>query len=412
MANNPSLLVFTPVTGTSTFIEDITPYVTDYSHSIRLRGGFWTANWKMSRETMPRIMYNGWLNNRIWCHLEEWSGGHVTWEGSIETIQADDESGVIDATAYGYVHSIQSQYNSTTDTGTTDADKWISTLVSTDCPLIQEGYYEPNTLQCYKAGNEPVWDEMLKVVELGGGSAPIHPWRLGVYRNRRLYYQAVSNTPIGYIKGGMRWRVDAINDLHNSIIVRYTDETGASSTDIFDSSTESIAKYGTREMRLERSYLPTATATALASAYLYEHMWPYMRAVGCGQDIQVYDNIGCDIVRSPWEVRAGVYRDMSMMPSNAPYLSWLTQSNDFLVDEVIATSAGVKFRTSSWTESDAIDAYYDYLRSAPQAPPKQKKRKRGGKPPASGKGQTKSTGTTGRTGTRQAGEAEDVALPT
>ena len=403
MANNGlSLCVYTSVmNATPAWVEDIANYAVDYQHSIRLLGGYWTATWKLYRDAIGAAKYEQWRSNRYFYHFVEQYRGQTTWEGSIETIQSDDDKGLLDITAYGYVHSIQNQYNSTTDTGTTDANAWIDLMVATDCEFVETGYLETNTLQCYKAGTDKVWDEMLKVVELAAGSAPFGPWQIGVYQDRRLYYNAVSLEPVGYVPGGsgIRWRMDAINDLCNSVTVRYTDETGTPAADITATRQESIDRYGLREIVLTRTYLHVDSATSLAYAYMRDHCWPRMRAVGCGRNIRIYDSIGCDKAKTPWLVLPGIFADRSIQMGGQEYADWLTDKSHFLVDEVVASESGVQLRTSQWTETDALEAYYDYLADAPKGKgggkgKKKRRRSTGGSSSGGSGGSNTDTGTT------------------
>jgi hypothetical protein len=370
MANDiPNLTVYTPITGASTFVEDISPYAKDYQHSIRLLGGYWTANWKLYKNTdkqrniqgLGATLYDQWRSNRYFYHFVEKWQGQPTWEGSIEGIQVDDDTGVIDCTAYGYCHTIQFRPNSSTDTGTTDADDWMETLRSVGCEFIQSGNIQTNTMQVYQGGNDFIWDEMLKVVELGNGTNG-NPWQVGVYQDRRLYYAMVSATPVGFVRGGIRRRADMMNDLFNTVTVRYTDETGAPAVDYVATNEESCSLYGRRKKVLDRTFLPAASAAALANAHVYAHCWPRMNAVGCGRDVQVYDGIGCNRSISPWMVQPGVFADTTQVGSGADYLDWLTDRSHFLVDEVIANEKGVQLRTSKWTELDALEAQQDYAR--------------------------------------------------
>lgn len=362
--DRPSLHVYTPVTVGPTFVEDITPYAIDYSHSIRLLGGYWTASWKMSKaktattKGLGATLYDQWRSNRFFYHFVEKYQGTTTWEGSIDFIQPDDDKGIIDVTAYGYVHSIQNRYNAIA-ASTDDADVIIELLRSTYCQYISAGYMQANTLHVSTAGRDKVWSEMLKIVEIGDAGSS-NPWSLGVYQDRRLHYQRVSATPVGYVRGGIRWRVDMPNDLINCVVVSYTDEAGAAQADIIAELPASQAVYGIRALKLTRTYIPTASATNLAAAYLYAHEWPYMRAVGCGRDIQVYDSIGCNRAYSPWTIQPGVFADTTMTYGAGLYQSWLTDKSHFLADEVVATQKGVSLRTSKWTEADMIDAYFEY----------------------------------------------------
>jgi uncharacterized membrane protein YgcG len=403
MANNGvTLAVYTPITGTSVFVEDIAPYAVDYQHTIRLLGGYWTANFKLNAASLSPRLYDEWRTGRFFYHLVEQYQGQTTWEGSIEGIQPDDDKGILDITAYGYVHSIQNYYNGTTDTTTlVDANVWLETLRADNTQFIQSGDLQANTLQCYQAGTEKVWSEMLKVVELGDG-VNTNPYQLGVYQDRRLYYKMVPTTPIGYVRGGIRWRVDGPQDVRNRCVVRYTNEAGVDQADEIYSVAESMTLYGRREDRLERSNLPTASATALARMFVHERMWPYMRAVGCGRDIQIYDGIGCNRAISPWMVQPGVYQDTTLIGAPGYYLSWMP-AGCFLADEVVASNKGIQLRTSKWTELDALEAMYDYQADAPEVKVGKKKNrgrrnKGGGSTGGGGGGGSSDSGTTGTGG--------------
>ena len=368
MANSiPNLLVYTPITTGTYFVEDISQIpsiIASYQHTIHLQGGYWTATWKLAADDVGETMYNEWRTNRFFYHFVEQLAGTTTFEGSIELIQPDDDKGIIDCTAYGYVHSIQNKF-STTAAGVTDANLWLEILRAADCEFIQSGELTANTLQCYEGGQDKCWDEMIKVVEVGDG-VTFSPWQIGVYQDRRLYYKPVSTIPAGYVRGGVRWRVDGPNDVINFTIVSFTDEAGAPHADVTAGLAESMSRYGTRQEKLSRNRLPVASAQALANQYTYEHMWPYMRAVGCGRDIQVYDSIGCNNAVSPWVIQPGVFMDTTIVGGGSNYLAWLPVGC-FLVDEVTASGKGVQLRTSKWEESDAMEAYYDYLNDMPEA---------------------------------------------
>jgi hypothetical protein len=224
----------------------------------------------------------------------------------------------------------------------------------------------------YQAGADRVWDEMLKIVELGDGTNR-NPWRLGVYQDRRLYYGMESTTPVGYVSGGVRWRVDGPDDIINYTVVRYTNVAGAAQTDILTSINESVLLYGRRMEVLTRSNMPTASATVLGQQYLYEHGWPYMRAVGCGRDIQIYDGIGCNNAKNGWTVQPGVFQDTTFTGGSNYYYSWLPEPSMFLADEVVASENGVQLRTSKWSDLDALEAYYKYIGKKPKKRKKKKK---------------------------------------
>ena len=81
------------------------------------------------------------------------------------------------------------------------------------------------------------------------------------------------------------------------------------------------------------------------------------------------------------------------------YADWLTDKSHFLIDEVVASESGVQLRTSQWTETDALEAYYDYLADAPKGKgggkgKKKRRRSTGGSSSGGSGGSNTDTGTT------------------
>jgi len=74
------LTLFSSVLLGQGFLEDITPRAKGWERSIRLNGGPWLGSFTLEDE-LPVLME--WFNNRMGDHIEERSGGGLTWSGMI-----------------------------------------------------------------------------------------------------------------------------------------------------------------------------------------------------------------------------------------------------------------------------------------------------------------------------------------
>jgi len=84
MAKPYSLRLYTSaVAGTPGFIGDLTNSALGWRRSIRGAGGYWIGNFEMTGDlaTLQQFFYE-----RLGCHVEERSGGVVTWEGMVYEI--------------------------------------------------------------------------------------------------------------------------------------------------------------------------------------------------------------------------------------------------------------------------------------------------------------------------------------
>ena len=355
----PNVMVYSSVLAGMSFIEDISNVIDDYEHTIRLQGGYWSANWTMTRAKAGDSRYTEWKTNRLWCHVIERTGISITWEGYIGEITADDDGEKLYIVAYGYVHTIQNKYVTASVAGTDNADVWIELIRSTDCEFIPNSEIAVNPIQVRTASELQCWSEMTKITSLGDSAWNI--WQIGVYNDRRLYYNALNVSPRYYVRSGIQWRVD-FNKLYNYVIVSYTDETGAVQPDETGALQASIDIYGTRQLKLNYTYLPTATATNLAQITVIQNCWPYYRAVGSAQNIQVYDSIGSNAALSPWIIQPSICRDTSIPEGTRKYLGWLTSANDFVVSEVVARQTGVQLRSTDYDEADTLELQLRYAR--------------------------------------------------
>lgn len=84
----PSIQLFTPLSNGLNFVENITPYKSDYRSSKRLYGGYWKASWIF--RDLPSIYVRNFFNSRLAYHVKQKSGAILGWEGLIWEMEHTD----------------------------------------------------------------------------------------------------------------------------------------------------------------------------------------------------------------------------------------------------------------------------------------------------------------------------------
>lgn len=77
---NYQLLLYSSVKQGGGFIADITRAAQGWRRSIRMQGGFWQGSFRISAE-LPLLQE--WFYNRLGAHVQERSGGMVSWAGMV-----------------------------------------------------------------------------------------------------------------------------------------------------------------------------------------------------------------------------------------------------------------------------------------------------------------------------------------
>ena len=75
-----TLGLFSPLLQGSGFLRDITVQAKGWERSIRLNGGCWLGSFTIEGTSQALLE---WFNERMGCHIEERSGGFLTWSGMI-----------------------------------------------------------------------------------------------------------------------------------------------------------------------------------------------------------------------------------------------------------------------------------------------------------------------------------------
>jgi hypothetical protein len=335
----------------SSYITDITTIAQDWKRSIRLDGGYWLGSFSLY-EPLDTLRY--WFYTYLGAHVEETTGGGITWEGMIAEMQLSEDfnSPALDVTVMGYIHTAGWRYT-TPGTAAANASDWISTILTNDCATyLTPGQIVANTLQVETAieNDQYAWDEIMRVTELGDASG--NPWQVYCHTGRTVNYRQIPvTTPDYYIMGGLTRR-RSLDEMTNYVDGEYTDATGKAFTLAAASNAVSIATYGRRMFKLSQNRIATATMEAYRDTYLKANAYPWSRPIG-SESIRIYSDVGQTLINNPFAVRPGVVRDLRWPTTGQESGAWLPDRRDFLVDEVEVSGDGnISLRASDYNETD------------------------------------------------------------
>lgn len=354
-----SLRLYSSIKGGASFKSDITSVAVDWRRSIRLQGGYWLGSFKVFGDL--RYLQNWFYQNRM-GHIVETSGNGVTWEGFVNEMELDDtgETPYLNVDCAGYIFTAQDPYVTAGDSTMANASAWLNAIVTTDCTdFLSVGNIRANTLQVKQETNidQRAWDEITKIVSLGDASG--NPWRFYVGLGRQVFYEQIDTSVLYYVRGGVKRRWSRLL-MYNSVGGQYTDGAGEQHEITAATNDQSIAQFGTRQDRISADYVDSTGAEAYRDTYLTENGWPWPRAIGSRQDINLYTTSGAKVSVSPWQVRPGVVRDLGYPVGGQQYLAYLDDNRDFIADEVEASSDGVSLRTWLFDDADLIEAQSEY----------------------------------------------------
>lgn len=356
-----NLIVYTGVLQSTRFRYSLSPLqASNWRRSIRRVGGFWDGSFTFRDPELAVVQ--DFCNQMVMGHIVEWDRGVITWEGFIATIDEPyPANGVYcaDVTVLGYVHTLawQKIAGAHVTDATGNVNVWISDIVTNHGPFIAYQKINTNTLQVMRSNiySETAWDEISRVTEFGNASG--YPWAFQVLARRFAFYNQVSIVPQYYTETGFVRRRSVL-DVYNAISGAYTDENGADQTLAETTDAASIAKYGRRELTINRDNIPTAAITALRDTYLKEFAWPWPRVIGA-RAAMIFKTPTGDVL-SPWQVRPGVVRDLSYVLTGADPTGWLADRRDTYIDIVEANESGISVKTLGYSESAYIEILMDY----------------------------------------------------
>jgi hypothetical protein len=378
MISDYSLMLYSSAKDTKAPRGDITGMVSSWRRSIRLQGGFWTGQFTIDTEPLSvvqQIYYES-----LFDHFTERTGGDVTWEGFVYDMDLDDNKSAprLDVTVCGYVFGMQWQIVSAGDATVGDASTWIRDIITTnaDSLFVTPGRIDSNTLQVYRDTEleQYAWDEIQKITALGDANAM--PWQCYVDTGQKVHYRQIPNTPQYRIVGGMKRRRSA-DEMFNSVVGTYTSNAGKATALTELTNASSITRYGKRQFYLALDGVTADAAAAKQAAILKESAFPRSRTVG-SSDLELFSLSGETMLYSPWRIRPGVYRDAQYPDKMADLQAtdWLTNTADFVVDEVEVSDGQITLKTSYYTEADILEAQEEYREEYKKEFRKAKKKKR------------------------------------
>ncbi len=365
MTDTYSLNIYSSAKDGKAYIGECTDLAAGWRRSIRVQGGFWEGSFSIVDQ--PLSVCQQFFYNYRFAHFAEKSGSDVTWEGFISKMRLDDSGFTprLDVTVCGYVFTLNWRLVTAGDGATGYASTWITDIINTDvdAAFVTLGRIADNTLTVYRDNKFKsfVWDELQKIAGLGDANAI--PWHVYVDVGQKLNYNAISNSPRYFVRGGVVRDWDA-DDYYSAVQGEYTNDSGASVTIAEITNASSIQRYGKRTYYLSLSGVTAAAAAAKAATILKESAIPRPHAVGSTEDLELVTESGEDLIESPWKIRPGVYRDAQnpVQPYTAvSSTDWLLSEGDFLVDEVeVSADSGISLRTSYADEADILEAQQEY----------------------------------------------------
>lgn len=126
---------------------------------------------------------------------------HATAPPQIMTLENVDAP-YVEVTVAGYIMTAQWRYVTVANDTTTSIYDYFNAIVNTDCEFLTPGIVDTNTLTITRTLEEEMraFDLMVKLTEMGDHNNAQR--RIHVTKGRRLNYQAINPSPIGYYING------------------------------------------------------------------------------------------------------------------------------------------------------------------------------------------------------------------
>jgi len=243
-----------------------------------------------------------------------------------------------------------------------NASDWIRDIITTnvDTAFLVPGRIQENTLQVYRDTQleQYAWDEIQKITLLGDANAM--PWQTYVGVGQKVHYRPIPNAPQYRISSGMKRRRSA-NEMYNSIVGAYTNNAGNIVPLAEVQNASSVGRYSKRQFYLALDAVTAAAAAAKQNSILKESAYPRSRTIG-STALELFSLSGETMLYSPWRIRPGVYRDAQYPDRQAALgaTDWLTNTSDFVVDEVEVSDGNVTLKTAYYTEADILESQEEY----------------------------------------------------
>lgn len=352
------LRLFTPITTTNVFVDDITAIADGYQHVTRYDAGYWRASFELTNS--EPVLFD-WFNNYLGFHLEEHSGGEKSWEGLLyemeltwgnisrirsldypknyvtvrykdrDTEAVLDTSPASEATSIARYGRLEEIY-SIPPIDSTGADNMAATLLKRHAwPIIQPmagglDYGQPR-LRCTFHGY--IWTANYRHVGL--------PSLDDAEGNLSTFIETIVNNDCEFLSTGI------IKE--NTTQIRRSLDQPARCYDqmkflasLGDSSGNQYAVQVYNDRYLEYVQISNTPRYFLVNNRL-------QTTVAGGYEV------------NPWTVKPAVVRDQEYPVSGAEQGSWFADRRDFMLEEVtVGANSGLTWRAIEFDEADTLIA--------------------------------------------------------
>ena len=364
MNNDFALTLYTPITegDPPSPIMPISNMAIGWQRSIRLNGGFWDGSFEINE---PADVLQEWFNNYLGYHIQETSGGAVTWEGLIYEM-------VLSVGNFKRRISLSDIVNRSMCIFTDGRTAWGTVQASADRYGTKEETIDQNYSDDEEADNKR--DLYLKQ----------YAWPRGVP------IEGMNNDPpklhvscSGYVHT-MNWRHVTIpnGDKRQTVSEHITHIISVDSEFISVGRIDANASTGIVQADIDdESHTPARCWDIIAKDLLPlgdsdANMWRFhidinRKAYYTPQDVtptyqvrngEVFYNSGEAVSLSPWWITPGVFRDLDFPQKGAEEGSLYQDMRDVLIDEIVVdATGGVSYRSLNYGSSQFLDMLNKYI---------------------------------------------------
>jgi hypothetical protein len=346
---NYALRLFTPLAGTSVFVEDITQKAIGWNRSWRSMGGCWYGQFDVAG-TLPDLQT--WFYERLGYHVEERSGG-VSWEGLVYEMDLQHQ-GVTRRRSLDMVANYVIAYYTDTADGLTKTTSAASDAVS----IARYGRKEEIVFcdNVPQTAAEKRRDTVLKEKSW--------PWARPMSVNPKAGKPTLRVSVCGYVWTA-NWRYSTVNDGGTGNVSTWISAILADCPLLVEGTTTANTLQVVRTLRSPaRAWDKIKELSELGDAS--GNPWDFRVETGrrtkyAARDVispayylrqeGLYTSVGAAISANPWLVRPGLLRDANYPVRRQDPGAWLPDVRDMYMEQVQVSERGISFQAGNFSES-------------------------------------------------------------
>lgn len=350
--------------------RELAPDILGYTRSIRGRGGYWIGEFQLTgpQGDLVQIFYDS-----LGGHFEERSGGLKTWEGMVWEMDLTYKTpGVRNPLVATRRRSLDLMYNYVYGKTVDQAGTEYTITAASQAQSIarygrREEYLLLNNQGQTEANNRR--DTYL--------SENAWPWaRVASISQALSQQEAVLDIAVlGYIHTA-NWRYRTAGDGSTANVSTFISEILTADCATF----LTPGRITTNTLQVTKgSNTPVRAGDLLVNLVdLGDGTDPWWLQVGNGRSVlyekipaseplyylrggEIFATSGGSKKVDPWQIKPGVYRDITYPVRSNEFGGWLAKANDFYVSEVeVGTHNGLVLKTDAFEESDLLAANAEY----------------------------------------------------